>query len=318
MNDNPLVSVVIPTYKRPEMLISALNSVLKQTYQNKEIIVVDDNNPNSPHRIKTEQVIKKYLHYDFIKYIKHDANKGAPAARNTGFRNAKGIYISFLDDDDILYPEKIEKQVNQFQNSNFTNLGLVYCKNVYLDANGKVIRYSVSSVTGDAFKYQLLRNISITTAMLIKKTCLEEVNGFRELVHGQEYDLVLRIFAKGYEVDYVDEVLAGVIIHDEDRITTGNKIIEGRKKIYEIKKKYFDKLTKKEICKINNLYYLSLFREYLNIRKYRKAKSCFIKAVLAKPLNLFNYIEILGLIIDYNNIIKIKEYLHKFKFILKL
>src|SRR5690625_1857772 len=126
MNKQPLVSVIIPTYKRPRMLTRALKSVLMQTYKNIEVIIVDDNDENSEYRKQTINFMKEYKSNPIIKYIKHKKNKGGSEARNTGIYKATGKYISFLDDDDEYMPTKIEKQVKKFKESNEANLGFVY------------------------------------------------------------------------------------------------------------------------------------------------------------------------------------------------
>ena len=97
-----LVSIIIATYYRNEQLQEAIECSLQQTYKPIEIIVVDDSGEDHARSIATE--------YD-INYLPHSANKGSIQARNTGIQAANGKYIQLLDDDDIIYPEKIEKQV---------------------------------------------------------------------------------------------------------------------------------------------------------------------------------------------------------------
>lgn len=111
MSNNPLVSIVIPTYGRPEYLKRCVNSVLSQTYDNVEIFIVDDNNPNTQSRFETEKVMACFESNPKIKYIKHDKNRNGSAARNTGWRASSGKYITYLDDDDVIAPNKLQKQV---------------------------------------------------------------------------------------------------------------------------------------------------------------------------------------------------------------
>jgi len=95
MNEkNPTVSVIIPTYNRAHTIGRAIKSVLNQTYQDFEIIVVDDGSTDN-----TEEVVKSFRDKR-IRYIQHKKNKGAAAARNTGIKSAKGKYIAFQDSDD--------------------------------------------------------------------------------------------------------------------------------------------------------------------------------------------------------------------------
>jgi len=100
--NHPLFSVIIPTYNRPDMLVQAVKSVLDQTFQDFEIIVVNDGGEDVSERISSLDSGRK------IRYLSHSKNKGLAAARNTGIRNARGKYIALLDDDDIFYPNHLE------------------------------------------------------------------------------------------------------------------------------------------------------------------------------------------------------------------
>ena len=111
----PKVSVIIPTHKGSGVVQRAVDSVLRQTYKNIEIIVVDDNGRLSEEQLKTEEVLKTYINDGLIKYVPHEINKNGSAARNTGVRNSSGEYITLLDDDDEYLPDKVETQVNCFK-----------------------------------------------------------------------------------------------------------------------------------------------------------------------------------------------------------
>lgn len=105
----PKVSVVIPTHNRSSLLRRAIQSVLDQTYQDFEIIVVDDASTDD-----TEAVVKGFAD-ERIRYVRHSENRGEAASRNTGIRLAKGEYIAGHDDDDVWLPPKLEKQVKAFE-----------------------------------------------------------------------------------------------------------------------------------------------------------------------------------------------------------
>ena len=107
-----MISIIIPTYNQRGFLVGAIDSVLSQSYQDIEVIIVDDNNPNTEARRKTECLMSAYSNNPRVKYLKHDVNKNGSAARNTGFQASKGEYIAFLDDDDFWAEDKLEKQVN--------------------------------------------------------------------------------------------------------------------------------------------------------------------------------------------------------------
>ena len=123
-----LVSVIIPTHKRFEELFRAIDSVIKQTYSNIEIIVVDDNSQDKGLRNRIKEKIKKYS--ENIQYIENETNLGGAKSRNVGIEKARGEYISFLDDDDEYYPEKIEKQYKLYKSKNNQNIrnDILLCK----------------------------------------------------------------------------------------------------------------------------------------------------------------------------------------------
>src|ERR1044071_3963007 len=108
---NPLVSVIIPTFNRPTMLKDALASIAAQTYAPVEIIVVNDAG------VDFDYVVSPFRHKQRVIYLKHDTHRGLPAARNTGLRAASGDYIAYLDDDDVYYPDHIQTLASFLANS---------------------------------------------------------------------------------------------------------------------------------------------------------------------------------------------------------
>jgi len=153
MSNHPLVSVVIPTYGRSHLLERAIGSVLSQTYDNLEIIVVDDNDSTSEHRIHTENVLQIYLENDQITYLKHKKNSGGSVARNTGIKASSGEYVALLDDDDEWFPEKIEKQITYFK-SLVKNVGVIYCSYILEEYDGdkEYIRSEKGDLTKELLK----------------------------------------------------------------------------------------------------------------------------------------------------------------------
>lgn len=112
----PNVSIIIPTYNRYQFLLEAITSVFHQTYQDFEIIVVDDGSTDN-----TEDILCNFD--DRVRYFKQK-NSGSAVARNRGILNSKGNYIAFLDSDDLWYPQKLEKQIEVFQK--YPNVGFVF------------------------------------------------------------------------------------------------------------------------------------------------------------------------------------------------
>ena len=112
-----IVSIIIPTYNGGWKLKRAIDSCLMQTYKNIQLIVVDDNEANSIGRKTTETILSTYENERNILYVKHERNLNGSAARNTGIKHSKGDYITFLDDDDFLLPNRIENSVEFLKNN---------------------------------------------------------------------------------------------------------------------------------------------------------------------------------------------------------
>ncbi len=198
MNKSPLVSVIIPTYKRPDFLKRAICSVLNQTHKNIEVIVVDDNNPNSEGRRLTEDVMQEFLENPQVKYIKHEKNKNGSAARNTGFRNSKGELIALLDDDDEFLPEKIESQIKCLSAKDET-FGACYSNYLRIGEDGKLLDKNRESREGFLYLEALKRNLFTQggSNLLIKREMFQAINGFDESYErNQDIEFMARLFTR--------------------------------------------------------------------------------------------------------------------------
>ena len=112
--EKELVSIIMPSYNTANFIEETINSVLSQTYENWELIIVDDCSSDN-----TDQVISKYLEDKRIKYLKNSSNSGAAISRNRALEESKGKWIAFLDSDDLWYPEKLEKQIKFMKKNNY-------------------------------------------------------------------------------------------------------------------------------------------------------------------------------------------------------
>jgi glycosyltransferase involved in cell wall biosynthesis len=210
--NHPLVSVIIPTYKRSNYLLRAINSVLNQSYKNIEIIVIDDNDGDNEFRKATSVNLKEYIDANQIVYLKHKNNKGVPAARNTGMEYSSGKYIAFLDDDDEFCDDKIEKQVALFEASD-DSLGLVY---------GAFLRVEVGSNKEDIIRpkykgylYNILglNHIGPPSMVMVSRKAVDDIKGFDEsLRHREDADFCYRL-SKNFNIDYIDDILMKYYVH---------------------------------------------------------------------------------------------------------
>lgn len=190
-----LVTVIIPTYKGSNKLARAIHSVLLQTYNEIEILVVDDNLPESDERKATQAVIQKYFN-DKVKYFKHDNNLNGAVARNTGIKNSKGEYITFLDDDDFMYPNRISDAVT-FLKTHTVYEG-VYCGVTIL--NGECIVSSLLPQHELLLENILFDDMSIGTGsnIFVRKTCFDKLKGFDErFIRNQDVEFMVRLLTVG-------------------------------------------------------------------------------------------------------------------------
>lgn len=308
------VSVIIPTYKRPDKLEKVIRSVMMQTYKNIEVIIVDDNEQENIYRKQTENIMEQFINCKNVRYIKHDINKGAPTARNTGFLVSSGKYINFLDDDDTFMPKKIEKQMVLFETSKLINLGVVYCKYIFKAERDNIIRYSKAQYRGNVLKHHLIQNLAATSSILFSRKCIDEAGLFdKDLICGHEHDLLMKIFANGYQADFVDEVLLTIHIHNKARISTNKTVVKGKKYLFNKKRKmFFHQLSKKEMSLAEHNFHLSLFRDYRILGDYLNALLHYYYAVKYYMFLSINLFELIGLFIPYKYVIKIKGFLHQY------
>ena len=219
----PVVSVIVPTHNRPEYLRRALNSVKKQTISGVESIVVDDASS-----VDLEDVLQDFP--DVI-YLRNKTNKGPCYSRNRGLKHARGKFINFLDDDDILYPQKIEKQVDLFRKSTNQNLGMVTCHTKDCRSGETKIKYN--KLRGYVYT-KLLYSYALTgnETVLYKRKYLVKTGGFDEdLESSQEYDLFIRM-AKNYKIDYVDDILTEECKSENQISVNFDKKLNGARYLY--------------------------------------------------------------------------------------
>lgn len=147
---NPLVSIVTPCYNAKDTISQTILSVINQTYQNWELLVVDDCSTDN-----TAEIIAEYSGKDNrIKYFKTDVSSGSPSLpRNIGIENAKGEYIAFLDSDDIWFPNKLKQQIDFIKNHGYRFVYSDYEKiNHSGDRNNRIIRVPASSSFWDVIE----------------------------------------------------------------------------------------------------------------------------------------------------------------------
>ena len=208
--NEPLVSVVIPAYNAERFIATTLQSVLSQTYQNLEVIVVDDGSGD-----RTVEIVDSIAQKDRRVVMLQQPNSGVAAARNLAIANSTGEFIAPIDADDIWYPENIEKQVRCFERSDF-DVGLVYSWSVDIDENDCLQKEArTSHIEGRVYQTLMLHNfMGNASCSLIRRTCLEKVGNYSTQLKeqnaqgGEDWELYLRV-AEQYKFRVVPEILVG-------------------------------------------------------------------------------------------------------------
>lgn len=209
------VTIVIPTYKRADRIVRAVNSALEQTVKDKEVIVVDDNGKNSKAQLETEQALRDFIANQKITYLVNEVNRGGSFSRNAGLEIATGKYITFLDDDDEIDPKKLEIQMNKLE-----EMGEEYscCYTGYhkLLANDAVYK-NAEKVEGYVYPYALARSIYVGSGsnLLVKTEVARRIHGYDiSFKRNQDLEFMARLL-KDYKLAYVEDDL--MTIHYEIR-----------------------------------------------------------------------------------------------------
>ncbi len=213
MDKKPKVSVVIPTYNRAHTLDRAVKSILDQTFRDFELIIVDDGSTDN-----TIEVVSS-VNDPRIRYIRHDSNRGANAARNTGIKAACAEFVAFQDSDDEWMPEKLEKQVGVLEATGH-EVAAVYTG--FLRLKGDEVTYipgdDISKKEGYIHQQLLKGNFITTQTVLARRQCIVDCGMFdEEMPRLQDWDLWIRI-ARNYHFLYINESLVRAY-HTQDSIS---------------------------------------------------------------------------------------------------
>ncbi len=284
------VSVIVPTHNRPHFLGRTIDSLLAQTYHDTEIVVVDDNSPDSPARADTQALMKKYENNDNIIYIQNEKTMGGGPARNAGIAAATGDYVTFLDDDDVYLPEKIDTQLSYMLAN---GLDMSFTDVFIHSADGKLVEYRRHSYVNDCnnealFRQHILHSLCPTSAFMIKRSFILTTDGFRAVPMGQDFMLMWDMLEHGAKTGYLPVSYIIQYIHHEDRISVGKNKIDGEKSLYHLKKTKFDLLTSRE-------------RRYVRFRHYAVLSVAYKRS--GNPLNAIGY-AVRTAVVSPSNLIK--------------
>ena len=275
----PRVSVIIPTFRRPRLLVAAIQSVLNQTFQDFEIVVVDDNSGDN-----TEAVVRSFDD-SRIHYIAHQANWRVGAARNTGVLNSSGTLVAFLDDDDEWLPDKLDRQVELLDRFSRVT-GVVYAGFQKIDRRtGRVVETVSPSWRGHIL-HHLCRNNCVGTAstVVMRRECFDEVGLFDETVDfGEEYDMWIRV-SHSFDFVFLREPLVNYSVHGTRLSTNYGVMIRGLRRQLQKYGTFFA------------AYPLDLSRRYVELGALLcyagnalRGQEAFLRAIRVAPSRFKNY-----------------------------
>lgn len=283
MIKNPTVSVIIPTYNRAHLIDKAIKSVLKQTYQDFEIIVVDDGSTDN-----TGEIVKRFPDFR-IHYICHANNMGVSEARNTGIRASRGDYIALLDSDDEFLPERLGRQVQLLENKS-SEVGVVCSWSYNIDEKGNYIsKRCLPKKDGYIYEDLLSTNLISVPTVLRRKECFNRVGLFDDLLNTQQdWDMWIRI-AKYYRFALIKIPLVKYRIHPnqisnnpEAKVITAKRILV----------KYANELEKRPRAHSKHYFYIG--NRFCHMGKTKEGQRYLLKAISLCPFYFRYYICVFG------------------------
>jgi len=292
----PKVSVIIPTHNRAEFLRSAIASVLNQTFQDFEIVIIDDASKDH-----TQEVIANFNDAR-IKVIHNQISKGAAGARNIALINTSCEYIAFLDDDDEWLPEKLKIQTCLLDNSPPEVGGIYTYSFIKEKASGRVL-----SIWNYEIKEFSKENVITTSSVLLRRECFEKCGLFDEnMPTGSDYDMWIRISEK-FSFDIIKDALVNYYIHENRLSINYGKKIRGLEILFE----KHDNLFKKDLKEYGRMY-LSLGVFYCYKGELQKGRRAFSKSIRMNPFEIRSYFNFLLSLLGAEKFKKLKEAKEKY------
>lgn len=297
----PKVSVIVPTYNRPESLSMAVKSILSQTYQDFEIIVINDGG------VDIKNLIDDLNKEQNIIYLNHSSNRGLPAARNTGIKIARGKYIAYLDDDDIFYLEHLKTLVDFLETSDSKIAYTDAYRAIYKTVNGKNLLTRKEIFVSQDFDSEklLVENYIPVICIMHEKSCFEDTGLFDEtLTSHEDWELWIRM-SKKFSFGHIPKITCEFSWIDDD-VRESQRRSEFLSTLLKIYDKYYNDAEKnpKLLMARENKLTKSLHWAYEHIRGLETEKGDFQKIVAQRDslLNELNEkIKVLKERIDQSN-----------------
>jgi glycosyltransferase involved in cell wall biosynthesis len=288
----PKVSVIIPTYNRAEVLRSAIESAINQTFNDIEIIVCDDKSTDN-----TREVVRS-IPDGRIKYILNNGKKGPSATRNAAILVSRGKYITFLDDDDEWVPNKLQKQVELLDKCPENICGIYSNRLVKDRSNNHIISTNpqVKKLRGNLLYQLAIGNPIHTSTVLLRKLCFDEIGIFDETMsYMEDRDLWIRLSMK-WNFEYIDEPLTIAFVHQQGHLSENlGGQTSGRGKLLQ---KYND-LFKRDRKTWSKMHLLQ-GAQYCQLKNMKKGRKNIFKAIKINPFNFKAYLHLLSSVLGKN------------------
>jgi glycosyltransferase involved in cell wall biosynthesis len=278
---NPLVSIIIPMYNSAHTISDTIHSVMAQTYDNYEIILVDDGSTDT-----TKEVIRHYD--DAVTYV-YQVNGGPSSARNTGIKRAKGDLIAFLDADDVWVPHKLSKQVEMFADNPQLGLCASACNNCNSDLEIEELHDICPTSSQRIWKEMLVQNLFATPTVVVRRECFDKAGLFNESFgFAEDWDMWLRIVSC-HTAAYSNEPLCLCRRLDNGLTkTVSPKKMQDWETIIKLHKSRFNGLYAKTIgyYKAMSWYYFNCAYYYQSNARQKCANTYLLKSLLIWPFNM--------------------------------
>lgn len=296
-----MVSVVIPTHNRVDLLPRAIESVLKQTYNDIEIIVVSDGSTDG-----TDAFMQKYEGNERVKYINYTPARGGNYARNKGIEVSKGEYIAFLDDDDEWLPTKIEKQIALMEADE--GVGLVYTGINCIYVNEGISYLSVPTNRGNLSKTILFENcVGSTSSVMLRRSHCRACRFDENLQARQDFDLWIEVL-QGCKADVVAEPMVNYYNYrNQTQVSSSTaKYIKATEYINNKYTSLFEKLTPQEykLKQVNDI--MLLGNKAMRNNAPSEARNFFYQAFRERP-SLLPVVSWILSFFGYKNMLRLKS-----------
>lgn len=284
-----IISVVVATYRRKRELADALESLAKQTINDFEIILVDDNDePGWNVAVKQIADAFKLKHPNIpLVFVENHPNQGSAGARNAGIEAAQGQYVTFLDDDDLYLPEKLKNQYD-YMVSNGLDYSLTELALYYDDGKPSEYRkrkYVQKTDAHSLLQYHMMYHLTGTDTMMFTKAYLDRIGRFPPINVGDEFYLMERAIRGEGKFGCLDRCDVKAFVHKgEGGLSSGQSKIDGENQLYTYKKQFFSEFDKKSVRYIKMRHHAVLAFAFMRQKKIAKFMKESLLAFVSAPI----------------------------------